>query len=227
MSKNKFSVDQKLLNKIALFLIFIFFALIVGLSAIGYPNVLSIVAPVSLFIGFWIWMSQERIKRRADAAEDFIRKYDEYEATIISLWRDRGIKNYNYYDQDPGCLDKFNFIIDEIIVKREKCIKAKSELESSIKILVRRNNLNYKYSDISDLINEFNGLNYFLYLYSQVGKVEKDSSNFQSIARIFDEVDAYADSQNFGADLSRTTIFEKPRNAIEKHTKGVFNLLVL
>ncbi|MEG1313700.1 MAG: hypothetical protein RSD40_05240, partial [Bacilli bacterium] len=124
-------------------------------------------------------------------------------------------------------LDKFNFIIDEIIAKREKCRKAKSELESSIKILVRRNNLNYKYSDISDLINEFFGLNHFLHLYNQLDKVEKDGSNFKSITRVFDEVDAYVDCQNFGTDPSRATIFDKPRDAIEKHTKGTFNLLVL
>ena len=196
------------------------------LSAVGYSNVLSIVTPVSLFVGFWIWAKQERIKRRADAAEDFIRKYDAYEAAIITLWREGGIKKYNPYN-DSESYNKFGVLIDEIITKREKCVKVKSEFESSIKILVRRNNSDYTYSEIADLINEFNGLNHFLHLFNQIDRVEKDGSNFPAITRIFDNIDAYVEKQNFGTDLSRPTIFDKPRSAVEKHSKGTFNLLVL
>lgn len=226
MSKFNFFKNQKKLNRLALALIFLFFLLIVVLSAVGYSNVLSIVAPVSLFIGFWIWMSQERIKRRADAAEDFIRKYDAYEATIISLWRDGVIKNYSP-DGDNKNFDNFKLIIDVIIEKREKCNIAKRELESSIKILVRRNNIDYTYTEIANLINEFNSLNHFLHLYNKIESVEIDGYNFPAIARAFDNIDAYVDCHNFGTDPSRATIFDKPRDAIEKHTKGTFNLLVL
>jgi len=227
MSKIYFFKNQKFLNMLALTLIFIFFILIIVLSAVGYSNVLSIVAPVSLFVGFWIWTKQERIKRRADAAEDFIRKYDAYESTIICLSIDEGIKKYNIFDEDPDRYDKFIYLIDEIIAKREKCRKAKSEFESSIKILVRRNNLNYEYSDIAELINEFNGLNHLLHLFNQIERLEKDGLNFPAITRIFDNIDAYVERQNFGMDPSRPTIFDKPRSAVEKHSKDTFNLLLL
>jgi len=226
MSKPKCLSNHKFLNTLALSLIFIFFLLIIVLSAVGYSNVLSIVAPVSLFIGFWVWMKQEQIKRRADVAEEVIKKYDKYETTILSLWRDGRIKKYSPYE-DGSNYENFKLVIDGIIEKREQCNIARSDFESSIKILVRRNNVNFTYTEISDLINEFSDLKYFLSLYNKIDKVKSDGSNFPSIARVFDEIDAYVINQNFGTDLELTTIFDKPRNAVEKHTREAFSLLIL
>jgi cbb3-type cytochrome oxidase subunit 3 len=218
--------DRNKLTFIALFLILIMFTLIVYFAAIGYPNVLSIVVPIAIFIGFWIWQLQEQMKRRADSAEILIRKYDTYENELLAVWKIANIKHYDMY-ADTDDMKEFRRMINSIISKVEKCQEAKVELDSSIKIFVRRKNINYTYKDIAEFINEFSQLTYFLSLVNKIEPLDEDKKNFQNIARQFDNIDSFLRTTNFGTDTNVDCIFDKPRKAIEKNTNDVFNLLVL
>ncbi|RXS93967.1 hypothetical protein [Acinetobacter junii] len=166
------------------------------------------------------------MKRRADSAEQVIKKYDTYENELLAVWKIANIKHYNIYN-DTEDREEFRKMINVIISKVEKCNEAKRELESSIKIFVRRNNVNYTYNDIANFINEFYELTNFLNLINKIEPLQDDAKNFQNIARQFDNIDAFLITKNFGTDSNKNCIFDKPRKAIEKNTNDAFNLLVL
>jgi len=166
------------------------------------------------------------MKRRADAAEEVIKKYDAFESRILTLWRCLSIKDYQL-DEDTQDYANLKILLEDILNKFSSCDDAKKELYSSIRIFIRRNNLNYEYVDISNFINEFNELDLFLTLVGKLEIVASDGKNFQKIARQRDEIDNFLRNANFGTNSEMVYIFDRPRKSIEKHTKGAFNLLVL
>ncbi len=219
-------MKNKILNLFPVFLFMCWTLLIIYFSAHGYKVLSLFVTPLILFLGFWIWMKQEQMKRRADSAEQVIRKYDTYENELLAVWKIADIKHYDI-NSDTEDRKEFRKMIDMILSEVEKCNEAKRELDSSIKIFVRRNNVNYSYSDIAKFINEFYELTNFLNLLKKIEPLQEDTKNFPNITRQFDNIDAFLITKNFGTDSNTDCIFYKPRKAIEKNTKDAFNLLVL
>ncbi|VXA55203.1 conserved hypothetical protein [Acinetobacter proteolyticus] len=166
------------------------------------------------------------MKRRADSAELLIRNYDKFEYELLSVWKAANIKGYSI-EIDNESMDLFRLDINKIIEKVNKCNEAKKELDSSIKIFVRRNNPNYTYQDIANFINEFYKLAHFLNLVNKIDPLQADTENFPRITRQFDEIDNFSRTENFGHDETTESIFDKPRRAIERETNNAFNLQVL
>lgn len=207
---------------IAILLIVIMFGLVVYFAAIGYPNVLSIVVPITIFIGFWIWQKQELIKRKAESAENLLKAYWKYEKYVLTII----FSLHTILSEDSDRIEKEKVIFHLNELKSFKKLALDSELEFYLaaKIFIYKSKQENQAVFFDHFINEFSNYRYFIELSHGITKFNEDkfciAKYDKDLRLISDELSKIGSSEkNIIQALTK-----KPRKFIENETLKYLSL---
>ncbi len=205
-------------------LIIIFYAAMFFIAINDYP-VVPVLAPTTIFIGWFIWQRQELAKRKSDAAENLLKSYWKYEKYITSVY----LTYSSFIREDPFSItiDKVKELMEVLEKDVKLCKESEVDFHLAINLFFFKTSKGDQYKEITAFRSLFYKYSYLISLSDDLLNMNMTKLDFGLLGTNLKELSDSLTNISFSEVDSVEPLAKQPRKKIQDLTKNYLNLETL